>query len=359
MARWIDYNVDERKALIANVANVKNIEDSAAEKDWWVTAILFAIFQTSIKNYALFKGGTSLSKCWNIINRFSEDVDIVLDRSFFLNVKGLSCAKCENNTQIRNLRKQSQDFIFGEFKSELLNHLDKIGLEGVHILSENEIPDENGKPKTVPHDKDPSILFVIYPSIYQSNNSYIAPDVKIEISCTSMVEPFEEKLISTLVQQVNAPEYGQNIDNDFTKEIRAISPARTFLEKAFLLCEEFQKDNPRTLRMSRHLYDLEKLSQTMYMEIALSDINHYMAIVRHRERFYHPSYVDYTKLHPNKITFVPPNNIIDAFRRDYKDMCNSFIYEKNPLDFEELINKITEIQNAFRKIDVEAGFINV
>jgi hypothetical protein len=357
MARWIDYNVDERKALIANVVNVKNIEESAAEKDWWVTVILFAIFQTSIQDYALFKGGTSLSKCWNIINRFSEDVDIVLDRSFFLNVKRLSCAKCENNTQIRNLRKRSQDFIFGEFKSELLYILNKIGLEGVRILSENEIPDENGGFKTVDHDKEPSILFVIYPSLYQLNNSYATPDVKIEISCTSMVEPFEKKLISSLVQQVNAPQYGPDIDKDFTQEINAISPARTFLEKAFLLCEEFQKDNPRTLRMSRHLYDLEKLSQTKYMNMALSNIKHYMAIVRHRERFYHPSYVDYTKLHPNEITFIPPKNIIDAFRRDYNDMCSSFIYEKNPLSFEELINKITKIQNSFRKIDVEAGFI--
>ena len=74
MAKWIDYNEDEQRALIANAASAKNIDPVAVEKDWWVTAVLYAVFHSSIKDYALFKGGTSLSKAWNIISRFSEDV---------------------------------------------------------------------------------------------------------------------------------------------------------------------------------------------------------------------------------------------------------------------------------------------
>lgn len=78
MAKWIDYSVDERGALIAKVAKAKNIDQTAAEKDWWVTAVLYAVFHTSAADYLLFKGGTSLSKGWDIISRFSEDIDMLL-----------------------------------------------------------------------------------------------------------------------------------------------------------------------------------------------------------------------------------------------------------------------------------------
>lgn len=79
MAKWIDYSLDERSALIAKVSQAKNIDGAAAEKDWWVTAVLYSVFHTSIADYSLFKGGTSLSKGWDIISRFSEDIDIALN----------------------------------------------------------------------------------------------------------------------------------------------------------------------------------------------------------------------------------------------------------------------------------------
>ena len=89
--------------MIQAVSQAKQIDEASAEKDWWVTAVLYAIFHTSISEYLLFKGGTSLSKGWNIINRFSEDIDLALGRDYFLNVKKLSCACCTSNTQIHNL----------------------------------------------------------------------------------------------------------------------------------------------------------------------------------------------------------------------------------------------------------------
>ena len=68
----MDFSIDERKAMIQAVCQTKQIDEAAAEKDWWVTAVLYALFHTNISEYLLFKGGTSLSKGWNIINRFSE-----------------------------------------------------------------------------------------------------------------------------------------------------------------------------------------------------------------------------------------------------------------------------------------------
>ena len=87
MSKWIDFPLAERKVMIQRVVSDRNIDEKSAEKDWWVTAILYALFHTSIAEYLLFKGGTSLSKGWNIINRFSEDLDLALDRRFFLEVR--------------------------------------------------------------------------------------------------------------------------------------------------------------------------------------------------------------------------------------------------------------------------------
>ena len=98
MSKWIDFSLDERKAMIQGVVEARQIDEAAAEKDWWVTAVLYALFHSSVSEYLLFKGGTSLSKGWDIINRFSEDIDLALSRDYFLNVKQLSCASCTSNT---------------------------------------------------------------------------------------------------------------------------------------------------------------------------------------------------------------------------------------------------------------------
>ena len=177
MAKWIDYSVDERGALIAKVAKAKNIDQTAAEKDWWVTAVLYAVFHTSAADYLLFKGGTSLSKGWDIISRFSEDIDIALDRSFYKDVKGYACAECATMTQIRNLREKNQDFVFGEFKNELREKLKVLGLPVIKVLDENEVIAEEGKDRKVSHDKDPAVLYVFYPSLYTSAKSYAKPVV--------------------------------------------------------------------------------------------------------------------------------------------------------------------------------------
>ena len=343
MSKWIDFSIDERRAMIQAVSQAKQIDEASAEKDWWVTAVLYAMFHTSISKYLLFKGGTSLSKGWNIINRFSEDIDLALSREYFLNVKKLSCARCTSNTQIHNLREKGQDFLLGEFKLEFDSKLKALGLD-VTVLGDNDILDENGEPRNVPHDKDPSVLYVQYQSLYNSQSSYAIPTIKIEISVLSMSEPFEMRRISSLVEQVFN---GEDVDSDFIQTIRTVSPARTFLEKAFLLCEEYQKDKPRTHHMTRHFYDLEKLMHTPYAEMALKDVTLYTEIVEHRRKFYHVGYVDYDKELPANIQIVPDEELMIAYEADYNEMKESFIYGQ-PLNFGELIEKIKILQERFR-----------
>lgn len=350
MSKWIDFPIAERKVMIQRVVSERNIDEASAEKDWWVTAVLYALFHTSVSEYLLFKGGTSLSKGWNIINRFSEDIDLALDRSFFLNVRGEKCANCTSNTQIHHLREKGQDFILGNLKEELTNKLGEMGLKDVAVVGENELTDENGDSVRFDHDKDPSVIFVRYPSLYSSNESYATPEVKIEISVLSMAEPFEMKLISSLISQAFAKD-GITVDDDYTMQIKTVSPARTFLEKAFLLCEEFQKDKPRTRRMTRHFYDLEKLMRTEYAEKALNDSELYKEIVAHREKFYHVGYVDYAKELPSAITILPPEEFRSNYESDYKEMQRSFIYADS-LSFKELMTKINKLQERFRAIDL-------
>ena len=82
----------------------------AVEKDWWVTAILKFCSPFPAK-YMFFKGGTSLSKGWNLIDRFSEDIDIALYRDFYLNELGKDCAKAATNNQVKSLRNGNRDYI--------------------------------------------------------------------------------------------------------------------------------------------------------------------------------------------------------------------------------------------------------
>lgn len=345
MSKWIDFSLDERKAMIQGVVEARQIDEAAAEKDWWVTAVLYALFHTSVSEYLLFKGGTSLSKGWDIINRFSEDIDLALSRDYFLNVKQLSCANCTSNTQIHNLREKGQDFLFGEFKEELAVKLAELGHEVV-VLTDNDIANDNVEPRNVPHDKDPSVLYVQYPSLYNSQATYAIPTVKVEISVLSMTEPYEMRRISSLIEQTFKDE---DVDSDLVQTVRTVSPARTFLEKAFLLCEEYQKDEPRTHRMTRHFYDLEKLMQTPYVEKALSDVSLYKEIVEHRRKFYHVGYVDYDKELPANIQIVPSKELMPAYEADYNEMQKSFIYG-NALGFNELIERIKSLQTKFRNI---------
>jgi predicted nucleotidyltransferase component of viral defense system len=345
MSKWIDFSIDERKAMIQRVVDSKHIDEAAAEKDWWVTAVLYALFQTKATDYLLFKGGTSLSKGWNIIDRFSEDIDLALGRDFFLNEKKLSCANCSSNTQLHNLREKGQDYIFGEFKEDLKEQLAALGLK-VNVIAENEQLDENGEPLKVPHDKDPSVIFVQYTSLYSSEAAYAVPVVKIEINVLSMAEPYEMKRISSLVEQIYQDE---DVDTDIVQTIKTVSPARTFLEKAFLLCEEYQKKEPKTYRMTRHFYDLEKLSHTHYADMALNDSTLYYDIVEHRKKFYHVGYVDYDKELPSTITIVPKAELISSYEKDYNDMRSSFIYGKS-LEFNELLGFLETLQQRFRNV---------
>lgn len=342
MSSWQNHSSDERIAMIQTVAQEHNIEDNAVEKDWWVTVVLKALFNTSCGKWLLFKGGTSLSKGWNLINRFSEDIDISIGRNFFGDVLNLPFAKCENNNQVKKLRKASRDYIHGTLSAELDAELLKMGVKGYNIMNETVTGEP---PRPIDHDSDPTIIFVNYESILPSSMRLIDARVKIEISCLSMSEPYEQCEIRSLVFDKFPEE-----DDEMAASINTVTPSRTFLEKALLLSEELQKEEPRSLRMSRHLYDLDRLMDTEFGQKSLNDGNLYKAIVEHRRRFYHLGYVDYDKDYPTSIDFIPRNEVLKAYRLDYEtNMVDGYIYgEAKP--FKELMKRMEKLLHDFRQI---------
>ena len=342
MSSWQNHSIDERISMIQSVAQDHNIEDNAIEKDWWVTVVLKALFNTSCGKWLLFKGGTSLSKGWNLINRFSEDIDISIGRNFFGDVLNLPFAKCENNNQVKKLRKASRDYIHGTLSAELDAELLKMGVKGYTIMNEMVTGEP---PRPIDHDSDPTIIFVNYESILPSSMRLIDARVKIEISCLSMSEPYEQCEIRSLVFDKFPEE-----DDEMAASINTVTPSRTFLEKALLLSEELQKEEPRSLRMSRHLYDLDRLMDTEFGQKALNDGKLYKAIVEHRRRFYHLGYVDYDKDYPAKIDFIPQNKVMNAYRLDYEsNMVDGYIYGEAK-SFDELMKRMEKLLQDFRQI---------
>lgn len=347
MSKWIDTTIEERKLMLQRVAESKKFADSAAEKDWWVTLTLKALFSLPISPYLLFKGGTSLSKGWGLISRFSEDIDLTLSQRFFIEKKQLPFAECRNNQQIKLLRKASRDFIVNELCVSLHESIEEIGVRDFELRPIITKRTADGTIVQIDHDSDPTLLELQYASITSSKQLYIQPVVKIEISCLGMDEPYEMRHIRSLVSDLFPDE-----DDEIQCDIPTVTPTRTFLEKVFLLNEEFQRANPRSIRMSRHLYDLERLMNTPFSASALKDKALYKSIVEHRKRFYHVGSVNYEKDMPHFVDIIPVGKLSESYKTDYENMLATYIYDRdNAPNYEELIARISELQERIRQIN--------
>ena len=335
---WLNNNLVNRLAMLQQAeTNLPGINQVAIEKDWWVTIILKALFQTECCNSLTFKGGTSLSKGFNLIERFSEDIDLAIRHSFF----GIDKT---NKSQREKLRKNARKYIHEILASQMDTKLKEMGITGYSIENITNTTDKNGFLHPIDSDKDPTVIMIHYPSIVENNISYILSRIKIEISCLSMDEPIEKRQIHSLIEDCFKGE-----DAKTNCEIRTAVPTRTFLEKIFLLAEEFQKKAPRSMRMSRHLYDLEKLMDTEYGQNALADRTLYDAIVEHRRTYYALKHVNYDSHNPTKIKFIIPMQEIEAWKADYEDMRRYFIYGHS-LEFDALMKRINELENRVRLI---------
>ncbi|NLO03581.1 MAG: nucleotidyl transferase AbiEii/AbiGii toxin family protein [Bacteroidales bacterium] len=302
----------------------------AVEKDWWVVHTLAVIYTMDCAGSLVFKGGTSLSKGWNLIQRFSEDIDLALDREY------LGFTGKMGNADVRRLRRKSHEYLTETFTPGLQKMFTEVGFNDVKV-KHREVPN---------HDQDPMVIEVYYPKLTEKE-TYLKPDVLVEVGSRSLKEPFTDRTFATMV----AENYTGQPYSDKPVTIPTVNPERTFLEKIFLLHEEFQRpeEKRRVDGLSRHLYDIEILSRTEFAEIALNNPELYDTIVAHRSRFSRISGVDFANQTPDRIKFLPPEHLLPDWEEDYKLMKESMIYGK-ALSFSELIEKLKGVQNRINTI---------
>lgn len=333
-------NKDEKVALSQKIAGATGMDERAVEKDWWVTVALHALSQTRYAHLMSFKGGTSLSKGWNLIGRFSEDVDIAIRREDRFAISGTS------NTQLAKARRTARHYIVRELPNELADIISRMGIKGFSVEPELTRM-RNGEHIELRADTHPSTVYLNYKSIFPNLSPYISPKVKIEFGSLSMDEPVEEKTIRSYYS-----EYDPKCD-DMSVQFKTVVPTRTFLEKMFLLHEEFRKEHPRSLRMSRHLYDLERLMDTAYGKEALSSMELYNEVIRHRAIYNHISGIDYASYASDKIDFIPPQFVIESWKSDYNALAEVHIYDKNKMSFEQLMVRMNELLERVRNMRKE------
>jgi len=221
ISQWLQLSTADKQAIFNEVAAEINLPPAAIEKDWWVVRTLELVFASSIAPHTVFKGGTSLSKAWNLIDRFSEDIDLALDRKFL----GFDKTDEEmTGSQVSKLRKLSAKFIAEEYFPELDEMFHKAGLK---------VDIQLGEIKT--DDQDPLIIEIYYPSVAEQV-AYLQPRILIEVGSRSLIEPFDERSFTSMVGE----KYKERAFADGNIIIPSVNPQRTFLEKIFLLHEEFQ-----------------------------------------------------------------------------------------------------------------------
>ncbi|TXJ26039.1 MAG: nucleotidyl transferase AbiEii/AbiGii toxin family protein [Chitinophagaceae bacterium] len=332
MAKLDFYTIEkaEKEAIFNAIATESGMTPFAAEKDWWVSRTLNIIFQMGMAAHLVFKGGTSLSKAWKLINRFSEDIDLAIDREFF-GFKG-DLGKSQRD----RLRKQSGAYVDEVFFKELSAAFLAHGYEQVNVQLEAVIASD--------HDRK---INIYYSNIIPSPR-YLEPRVQIEISCRSLREPFTPKRFGSLVDEYYADrEFAESL---FT--VPTVNPERTFLEKLFLLHEEFHRpsEKMRVDRLSRHLYDIYHLTKAGIADRAIADKELYEVIVAHRYKFSRVGDVDYNLHHPKNLNPIPVGEKMAEWNADYTKMMEEMIYEENKPSFADLINNLSELRTKLQAV---------
>jgi hypothetical protein len=335
MIGWLQ-NLDEnaRSVSLSQASLNSGIIPKAIEKDWWVTLVLRLLFTSKYAPYFAFKGGTSLSKGWGIIDRFSEDIDIALNSEAF----GMPYKEKPSKTYIEQLRRKGCQFTSKEIATELQSQFEKLQIP-VDLFSIEVEEIRMDMPDT-----DPQTIYVNYKSLFEPN-PYLPDRVKIEFSVRSQREPKEKREMQTLLNNY----FPNDIFGEHSFEVPTISPRITYIEKILLLHEAYNREDERTQRtsrMSRHYYDLYRISKE-YSNI-LADIPFIEDIIKHRKSYSRLRHFDYSKFCIGQISIIPTESVLLKLQSDYDVMAKEMMYGTAPT-FSEVVNVVKAIQDAFNQ----------
>jgi hypothetical protein len=326
MIKFLQISDDEKRKIYQDISNKIGVPPQAVEKDVWVTLMLRMVFKSNLAPHFIFKGGTSLSKAFYLIKRFSEDIDLGIDRR---------CLGFEGDLskgQIRKLRRASHTFVSVKMKEVLKQQLDEYGVD--ESLYELVVENEQIS------DQDPETILVNYKTLYDKEEiPYLLPRVKIEVSARSLIEPNQpEKIKSWIEEQYPAASF---VEESF--DVSTTNPQKTFIEKLILLHEEFEKpkEKIRYLRMSRHFYDIRQILNSEYGQAALQNTELFESIIAHRKVLTPMKTTNYENLTLHSLNIIPPDDFLGSYKSDYKEMQENMIHGES-LDFDTLLNEITE-----------------
>lgn len=340
MTKYFDLDDNGKRLFIEQTAIKVGLPKTVVEKDLWVTLMLQVVFHLPFADKLVFKGGSSLSKVWGLINRMSEDIDLAYGDNF-----GTFNGDSPTIKQIKKLRKASSIFVRTEFCDSLREAIVRLGLDAWCKVEAQ----EDGKgDNTYP---EPRQVYVTYKSLFpeeygQMTSKYIKPTVMLEVSARSLMEPHADATVNSMLSEA----YSQVDSQILHSNIRTALPAKTFLEKAILLHELFSTDRcANANRKSRHLYDLERMMDEPFACEAVTDDTLWHSISHHRKHYTSMKGIDYDTDIRKTITLLPPEEYMSTWEQDYNIMRVKMILAENAIPFNQMLERMTELQARFRR----------
>ncbi len=286
----------ERKAIFLEAAKKKKMNASMIEKDFWVCWTLNRLFSNpNLQKLLCFKGGTSLSKVFNVIERFSEDIDLILNCEVILNGRELiQESKNKQNILNKSLVEDSQKYIATILKpqiQEIVGNICNVNIDA----------------------NDKNILNVEYPR--GLDDSYLLPFIRLEIGPLASWIPNANYKIKPYIDCIDELNF-----DDIT--VPTIIVERTFWEKVTILHREHFRNERHKYpeRYSRHYYDLYKMGNSSILNSSLQRIDLLEAVVNFKKRFYPCAWANYDLAKPNTIELMPSEYNLDFLEDDYRKM---------------------------------------
>ena len=300
----------ERGEIFAETAERKGLAGTIVEKDFWVCWVLMQMFTIeALSGRLLFKGGTSLSKIFHAINRFSEDIDLAVDYVML----GFTGARDPRNAQISKSRRNA---ILDEMMESCRKYIAGEFLAAFRVRCEEVLgPKRSWNLDVDP--QDPNVVRFRYPLAATAGLAYVTPQVVLELGTHAEFVPRDRFAIRSFV----AEEF-PNIIAEAQIEVVALLAKRTFWEKVTILHAEYHRPMEKSIpsRYSRHYYDVAMLAGGPIRAEALADFDLLTQVVRHKKTFYPAAWAQYGRAKPGSFRLLPPEARMAALERDYHRM---------------------------------------
>jgi predicted nucleotidyltransferase component of viral defense system len=328
---------DERELFFRTAADIKNMPFEIIEKDYWVVWILEILFSLEkLKPYLTFKGGTSLSKVYGLIDRFSEDIDLSIEREFFgfgvPNDPESAPSKKKQNAIIDSLSKACAQYV----QTQLLNDLNEV-IATKYLTADWRLYSDHD-------DLDDQTLLFQYPS-KTTNTGYIRPIVKIEIGSRSEHWPVSDHKIKSyakeaLEDKVDEPEI----------IVRVLNAERTFWEKATILHQYAHLPEEKKLppRLSRHYYDFFQLLNSEIKSKALIEEALLERVAIHKGVYFASNWANYGTARKGTLKLLPSTSVLKELGKDYV-LMNAMFFREVP-DWDLILKTIEKFEKEFNNI---------